>query len=627
VTTPDIFLSYNREDAATAKCFADAFAAEGLNVWWDATLRSGEAYDEVTEAALRGAKAVVVLWSPRSVVSRWVRAEATIADRCKTLVPVTIEACERPIMFELTQTAELSHWTGDAADRAWQTFLADVRRFVGSVAAPAVAAPPGTPAPSLHDASLVVLPFVNMGGDPEQEYFADGITEDLITDLSKVPNLRVISRNSAFFFKGKHVDVIDVSRQLNVGHVLEGSIRRAGNRVRVTAQLIDGSTNDHVWAERWDREMADIFDLQDELTAAIVAALKLKLVRASPGASTDRGTTNLEAYDHYIRARALHSTMGLFELEQAISLYRQATDLDPGFAQAWLGFALALQNWRVYEPDRVKIRWGEVLHAYRRAAEISPDSADVVSIGVAIGIWDYDWSGIADALAGLAAVAGQPTTLGSAQLSLGQAQAAVDRVIAGRQSDPLSIGASFVLQYTLDAAGRLDDAQAEYERSKGLLGPRVTMEWRAATRALARGDRESARCILAERFGGNTHFMPFLPRLLEVFDQPDAALAILHEAHDDPGCSDGARQMAIANLATSFGDSDLAFAAIRRGLVEQKHGIAFPDLWFPNLAPLRRDSRFRDIVREVGLVDYWRKSGNWGDFARPLGEDDFEMIG
>jgi len=105
---PDIFLSYNREDQAVASRYAEAFAAEGLDVWWDTALRSGEAYDEVTEAALRGAKAVVVLWSPRSVVSRWVRAEATIADRCKTLVPVMIEACERPIMFELTQTAELS---------------------------------------------------------------------------------------------------------------------------------------------------------------------------------------------------------------------------------------------------------------------------------------------------------------------------------------------------------------------------------------------------------------------------------------------------------------------------------------------------------------------------------------
>ena len=111
---PDIFLSYNREDAVVAKLFADAFACEGLEVWWDQTLRSGEAYDEVTEAALRGAKVVVVLWSPRSVASRWVRAEATIGERNQALMPVTIEPCERPVMFELTQTADLAHWRGDA---------------------------------------------------------------------------------------------------------------------------------------------------------------------------------------------------------------------------------------------------------------------------------------------------------------------------------------------------------------------------------------------------------------------------------------------------------------------------------------------------------------------------------
>jgi hypothetical protein len=146
----DIFMSYNREDQAVAKRYADAFAAEGLNVWWDTALRSGEAYDEVTEAALRGAKAVVVLWSKRSVASRWVRAEATIADRCKTLVPVTIEACERPIMFELTQTADLSHWAGEAKDKAWQAFLEDVWRMLAKAVLPIF----DTPAPEVEPPTL-----------------------------------------------------------------------------------------------------------------------------------------------------------------------------------------------------------------------------------------------------------------------------------------------------------------------------------------------------------------------------------------------------------------------------------------------------------------------------------------
>ena len=126
---PDIFLSYNREDQDEARRFAEAFQRQGFDVWWDTALRSGDAYDQVTEKALRDARAVVVLWSPRSVESRWVRAEATLADRLGTLVPATIEPCERPIMFELTQTADLSHWQGDETDGRWLGFLEDVGAF------------------------------------------------------------------------------------------------------------------------------------------------------------------------------------------------------------------------------------------------------------------------------------------------------------------------------------------------------------------------------------------------------------------------------------------------------------------------------------------------------------------
>ena len=121
--------------------FAEAFEAQGFKVWWDVGLRTGEAYDQVTEKALKTAKAVVALWSPRSVESRWVRAEAALADPNKTLVPCMIEPCERPIMFKLTQTAELGHWQGDASDKAWTAFLADVRRLVAKEAAPAVIGP------------------------------------------------------------------------------------------------------------------------------------------------------------------------------------------------------------------------------------------------------------------------------------------------------------------------------------------------------------------------------------------------------------------------------------------------------------------------------------------------------
>jgi adenylate cyclase len=282
----DVFISYAREDADVAGRFAEAFQAAGLSVWWDDALRSGEAFDESIERALRDARAVVVLWSPRSAASRWVRAEATQADRSRTLVPVTIEPCQRPIIFELTHTADLTHWQGNADDRAWRGLVADVRRLVEAQAAP-WGAPAGT-APSVATSSagsaqpskpgVVILPFVNMSGDPEQEYFSDGVTEDIITDLGRVSALSVASRNSAFSYKGKTVAPAQIARALNVTHVLEGSVRKSGNRVRITAQLLEALTDKQVWAERYDRTLEDIFAIQDDISKAIVGALKLKLL-------------------------------------------------------------------------------------------------------------------------------------------------------------------------------------------------------------------------------------------------------------------------------------------------------------------------------------------------------------
>src|SRR5512139_2998129 len=134
----DVFVSYARQDAEAARRFADAFRDAGCSVWWDDELRSGEVFDESIERALREAKAVVVLWSKSSVASRWVRAEATLADRSRTLVPVTIEPCERPIIFELTHTADLTRWRGDPADKAWQALITDVRRLIDAQTAPRI---------------------------------------------------------------------------------------------------------------------------------------------------------------------------------------------------------------------------------------------------------------------------------------------------------------------------------------------------------------------------------------------------------------------------------------------------------------------------------------------------------
>jgi len=196
-----------------------------------------------------------------------------------------------------------------------------------------------------------------MSGDPEQEYFSDGISEDIITDLSKIAGLIVIARNSSFTFKGRSVDVRAVGRDLGVRSVLEGSIRRAGNRVRITAQLVDAATGAHLWADRYDRDLTDIFAVQDEVTRRIVDALKVTLTPAENTRMTDTGTTIIEAYDCFLRGRELllGSTKNRDTFERSKESLMRAIDLDPNYAQAYagLGFAYMLdyQNRWSDNPD------------------------------------------------------------------------------------------------------------------------------------------------------------------------------------------------------------------------------------------------------------------------------------
>ena len=190
-------------------------------------------------------------------------------------------------------------------------------------------------APELPDRpSIAVLPFNNMSGDPEQEYFSDGITEDIITDLSKVAGLFVIARNSVFAYKGKSINVAEVGRELGVRHVLEGSVRKAGNRVRITAQLIDGADGGHLWADRYDRDLQDIFAVQDEVTQKIVAALQVKLSEGERARLAHKDTENLEAYDELLRGKQLFLEFTKESNLKAQQMYERAIALDPDYAAA-----------------------------------------------------------------------------------------------------------------------------------------------------------------------------------------------------------------------------------------------------------------------------------------------------
>ncbi|MGH8428768.1 MAG: adenylate/guanylate cyclase domain-containing protein, partial [Solimonas sp.] len=207
------------------------------------------------------------------------------------------------------------------------------------------------PRPALPDKpSIAVLPFANMSGDAEQEYFSDGISEDLITDLSKVSALFVIARNSSFTYKGKAVKVQEIGRELGVRFVLEGSIRKAGNRVRITAQLVDAESGGHLWADRFDRELADIFATQDEVVQKIVEALAVKLNRVEAQDLRRSGTVNVEAYECWLRARQFLGRGTPETVKQSRALNRRALELDPSFCPPHVGLAFAavadyVNNW------------------------------------------------------------------------------------------------------------------------------------------------------------------------------------------------------------------------------------------------------------------------------------------
>jgi adenylate cyclase len=350
----DVFISYARSDKARVAPLVAAIEARGWTAWWDPEIDAGQQFDDQIEAELLAAAAVVVVWTTTSVGSRWVRGEAREAADRNILVPVRFDAARLPMDVRAIHTIDLDTWNEDPGSAAFQdlaraleSMITRQRRATTRAADTAAAVAPATAA--RPRVSICVLPFSNMSGDLEQEYFSDGISEDIITDLSKVSALAVVSRNTAFTFKGKHVDLPQVAKQLKVTHVLEGSVRRAGGRVRITAQLIEASSDNHLWAERYDRDLNDIFALQDEISEAIVTALKLKLLPEEKKAIEQRGTSNLDAYNLYLMARH-HYTSGMLsdtrKNDTVIRLCRGVLELDSTYAQAWALMAAA-QRYRL----------------------------------------------------------------------------------------------------------------------------------------------------------------------------------------------------------------------------------------------------------------------------------------
>ena len=370
-----VFLSYARGDAEAASQLAEAIQRAGHEVWWDQHIHGGSRFAREIDEALKNADAVVVLWSKASVESAWVQDEAAEGRDRGRLVPVLLEEVKPPLGFRQFQSVDVAGEGAAGELRRLDKLVAAIEQVAGHRDAEDPPAPHETPAAKrATEACIIVMPFTNMSGDPEQEYFSDGITEDIITDLSKISALSVVSRNTAFSYKGGSLRVKDVARELGVSHVIEGSVRKSGNRVRITAQLIDGEAGDQLWAERYDRELTDIFAIQDELSHAIVEALQVKLLPEEKEAIEYRGTDDVDAYNLYLMARQ-HWVSGAYgdprRDEAVVRICQQATAVDPDYAEAWALMALAQSELKIWRGMKADAR-----ASAERALELKPDLAE-----------------------------------------------------------------------------------------------------------------------------------------------------------------------------------------------------------------------------------------------------------
>ncbi len=334
----EVFLSYSSRDKTAALTALTALEGRGIRCWIaPRDIPAGSEYGEQIVDAVRTCRVFVLVFSHDANSSPHVRREVERAVSLgRPIVPFRIEnvAPSGAMDYALGNTHWLDAFAGPVESHA-VTLALTVGKLLGTDA-PRPAATTG--ADSARPA-IVVLPFVNMSGDAEQEYFSDGITEDIITDLSKVSGLSVVARNTAFTFKGRAVKVPDVCRELGVTFVLEGSVRKAGARVRVTGQLINGKDGDHVWADRYDRDLTDIFAIQDEITHAIVEQLRVKLLPQEKTSIALAPTDNIEAYTYYLRGRQFLHRHSKSYYQLARRMFTKAVELDPGYARAYAGIA------------------------------------------------------------------------------------------------------------------------------------------------------------------------------------------------------------------------------------------------------------------------------------------------
>ena len=447
--------------------------------------------------------------------------------------------------------------------------------------------------------SVAVLPFVDMSGKRDQEYFSDGLSEELIDMLTKIPNLRVPARTSSFYFKGRQVTVADIAKVLNVAHVLEGSVRKSGNRLRITAQLIRVDNGYHLWSVTYDRELDDIFKVQDEIAGAVVRSLKISLLSSAPESPTN---PNSEAYAIYLQSRYFADRSWDPENERkAADLLQQAVRLDPGFARAWAALA-SRHAFEATTGTRPPNEGREMaLREADRAAALDPTLAETHMVKARISYYlDWDWPAAAaeinearardsynaDALEAQALVA---DTLGHDTEALRLRQQAIEL-------DPLSPTKYFALGRTYIKLGRPADAEASFRKALDLNPAGPFLHWNIALALLLRGEYAAALAEMQREpaASGRTTGLALVYHAMAREADSDEALRAMPKADVSP--------FWFAAVHAFRGETDQALAWLDRAY--QVHDFYLVDMkGFPLLKNLETDSRYKAFLRKMKLPD------------------------
>jgi TolB-like protein len=463
--------------------------------------------------------------------------------------------------------------------------------------------------------SIAVLPFEDMSPGGDQEYFGDGIAEELLNVLARLDGLRVAGRTSSFSYRGKDDDLRVIGKALNVKTILEGSVRKDGERIRITAQLINADDGYHIWSDVFDEELTDIFSIQEEIATEVAGALGVRLGVGNVNAFLGAGTKNVEAYEEYLKGWVLWDTHG-----ESIRHLETALQLDPNYAAAWatLGVRTAHMQWAARPGEAPAIldkAYGYVL----RAVELDPASGTSLSLLGTILYVRFDWIGGEDAHT--RAIRLRPDRW--AHEHLGNLLARAGRLAAADREYDRTIAAE-------PQAGSVTAFNWEVSLGRGMseeAKQRLTTLYRGKPPeigllaiALNDADSEQARALLAIQnptaVSTRTLFVP----VLRDFDSQEAVLGTLRAVLADDGAWWPSKYHDIALLAAHFDDAELALQAFEKDA--RYMVIRLQALWYPVMSETRRLPAFKDLVRDIKLLEYWRANG-WADACQPVGADDF----